>query len=356
MRKVFRIVFVFTVFASLCITAEAQPSDPLAELEAWNKIKESSVAADYHDFMQKFPNGSLAARAREKMNTLGDPVWNELKKSNDPFKYRDYIKANPNSPFLDQAKARLEVLTVATIEWEKLKAAGDGTAVMQFIKDNPSHPFVEEAKADIENSLWEEIVRTGEERLLEFYALHYSTTERGKEAASKLQTRRAAKREQDLLGIRGRIAALNGVKATLHHSSGAAPTEYWYENKVVDVCTLETTEFVNETYNRSLDYGSKFYRIDLNKVRRVDPGSSTNWGFGIAVSGGASDYRSPGDIKFSGIYQYFTRKSTSKPFQFHSSLPLSETYVVVLRTYDSNVASRFAADLNALVSLCKASK
>jgi hypothetical protein len=334
----------------------AQSADPLAELEAWNKIKESSVAADYHAFLKKFPNGSLAAQARARMNTIGDPVWNELKNSKDPFKFRDYIKANPDSPFLDQAKARFEVLAPALIEWEKLKAAGDGTAVMQFIQNNPSHPFVEEAKADIENSLWTEIGRTGEEDLLEFYALHYSDTERGKEAASKLQTRKATKRERDLQGIRTRIAALNGVRVT-YHSPGYPPTEYWFENNVVDPCTFETREYTRSTYKGSLDYVVKIFRIDLGKVAQVYPETPTSWGYRIGLMGELGGYSTPREKRFSGTSQFFQRKSaTAVPVSDGRVDVLSESYVVVLSTYDSNIATRFAADLNALVAICKASK
>ena len=282
-----------TIIGAVNFSASAQSSlsspDPLAELEAWNKVKESSVAADYHAFLKKFPSGSLAAQARARMNTIGDPVWNELKNSKDPFKFRDYIKANPDSPFIDQAKARFEVLAPALIEWEKLKAAGDGTAIMQFILDKPSHPFVEEAKAAIESDLWAEIGRTGEEDLLEFYSLHYSGTERGKEAAAKLQTRKAAKREQDLQGIRARIAALNGVRVT-YHSPGYPSTEYWFENNIVDPCTFETKEFSRNTYKGSLDYVVKFFRIDLGKVTQVNPETPTSWGYRIGLMGGPGGY------------------------------------------------------------------
>ena len=335
----------------VCAVPSHGQSDPLAELEAWNKVKESSVAADYHAFLKKFPNGSLAARARERMNELGDPVWNELKKSNDPFKYRDYIKANPDSPFIDQAKARLGVLAPAAIEWEKVKALRDVPSIMRFISANPSGPFAADAKTMIEPELWAAISAGPTDDLLEFYSLHYSSTERGREAASKLQTRKAAKREQDLQGIRTRIAAQNGVKVTRQHT-GYPSTEHWYENKVLDACTLETTEFDVNTYNKGLSYVSKSYRIDLSKVISIDPGKPNSWGIQIGVSGGTP----PSPNKFSGTSQYFTRKSISRPFTLYSSTPLSEAYVWVLNTYDGNIAARFTADLNALLAICKASK
>lgn len=195
-RIVFILIWYFIALFSFTVTVNAQEPDPLAELEAWNKIKESTVAADYHAFLQKFPNGSLAARAREKMNTLGDPVWNELKKSNDPFKYRDYIQANPNSPFLDQAKARLEVLTPAAVEWEKIKITGDLAEIMRFVESNPTHPFVGDAKQLIEMELFTAVTNTESEDLLGFVVKHYSDREHARTAGERLAKLKALRRER----------------------------------------------------------------------------------------------------------------------------------------------------------------
>jgi hypothetical protein len=40
-------------------------NDPLAELEAWNKVKNSKNAFDYAAFLKRFPDGSFADTARE---------------------------------------------------------------------------------------------------------------------------------------------------------------------------------------------------------------------------------------------------------------------------------------------------
>ena len=329
--------------------------DAGAELEMWRKVSQSTVAMDYFVFIQTFPDGKFAETARKKMLEIGDPVWNELKKSSEPAKYIDYIKANPDSPFLETAKARFAAVAMAAMEWEKVRATGDTRSIMRFISANPSGLYAADAKAMIEGDLWAKISASPADDLLEFYVLHYPNTERSKEAASKLQASKAAQREAEFQGIRSRIAAQNDVKVTRQHT-GYAPTVHWYQNKVLNVCTLETTEFDVQTYNRGLDYSSKSFRIDLKNVRRTYPGVANSWGFQIAVGGNASEYSSPNDYKFSGTGQYFTRKSTSKPFALKSTVPLSETYIVVLNTYDANIAATFAKDLNALVGMCKASK
>ena len=157
--------------------------DALAELEAWNEIKNSSVASDYHAFLKKFPNGALATRARERINTLGDPVWDELKKSKDPFKYRDYIKGNPDSPFLDQAQARFDVLLRDFIEWEKTKATRELSTIQAFIKNKPKNEFVDEALKTIEPLLWQKIQEAGDFDSLLSYRRYFEGSEREKEVA-----------------------------------------------------------------------------------------------------------------------------------------------------------------------------
>lgn len=322
-------------------------SDPLAELEAWNKIKESSVAADYHSFLQKFPNGSLAARARERMNTLGDPVWNELKKSNDPFKYRDYIKANPNSPFLDQAKAQLEILTPAAVEWEKVKAVGDLQSVMRFIAASPAGPYAADAKTMIEPELWRKISTSETDDLLEFYSRHYSDTERGKEAGLKLKRLKSAKRELEFQGIRSRLTAFNGVQFNRVQSGGTTGATMWYENKIVDLCTLKTTANEMSTLH-PLMYSSESYRIDFTTGRPISIGS--------IFPGSTSVFVAFGGSIFSGIGRNYSRKSASNPFVQFSSYPTRGSSAVALTTPDSGAAARFADDLKKLAGLCKASK
>lgn len=240
-------------------SAQSNAKDgPLAELEAWNKIKESSVAADYHAFLKKFPNGSLAAQARARMNTIGDPVWNELKNSKDPFKFRDYIKANPDSPFLDQAKARFDVLAPALIEWEKLKAAGDRTAVMQFIQNNPSHPFVEEAKAAIENDLWEEAARTGKESLFKFYAEHYNTPRRA-QALEKLKEYDESRKREAYGDPRDSVIAHSGTKI---------PSTYpwWFSYSFESECRVFVTEMMGFKDKSTTDLAG----VNLRIVSSID--------------------------------------------------------------------------------------
>lgn len=351
MRKVFRFVFVFTVIASLCFAVQAQTPDPLAELESWNKIKECSVAADYHAFLKEFPNGSLAARAREKMNTLGDPVWNELKESNDPFKYRDYIKANPNSPFLDQAKARLEVLTVAMIEWEKVKAVGDMQSIMRLISTDPSGPFAPDAKAMIEQRLWDEIALTGTEDHLKFYAEHYAGTDRGKQASTRYLALLDQKKEREFAELKARFVGYGGKWLDSGTGNGNSAFNYI----VTGPCSLLAVWSFDPTDN-SLPEKTEF-PIDISRA-------GTIWVYSSFLNQTAASVRTDAGYQLTSKRTYYSRNPRWGTFVPKASWEssLTEPYyeqksaVWIGSFTDKATAERFKADYLKLVNYCSASR
>lgn len=339
----FLCAFVIGLAASGYISAQSSAPDPLAELEAWNKIKESTLATDYDAFLKKFPNGSLATRAREKMNTLGDPVWNELKKSNDPFRYRDYIKNNPNSPFLDQAKVRMDRLIPAAVAWEKAKAAGDLDSIMQFISSDPAGPFAAEAKASIQPKLLEAIAANKPVNLLEFYANHYSDTPKGKEVAATLESVKEADARSTFAGIKARIEALNGKKIQLRPTQpGAVATDVWFENKVVDPCKVE------------LNWSSFLLR------------NSTRYSYGLVGDVRQLSFRThfDADTNTTAVFaKPITGAKMKIPFLAFGPdgnlivLPVTHldmAEMAVLTTNDHSAAQALFDDLNKLVDVCKA--
>lgn len=131
--------------------------DAMAELEMWNRVKTGTNANDYYLFLKRFPAGSFAKLASAKMNEIGDSEWNEIKKTADPFKYRDYIRKNPNSPFLEQAKQKMDSLTRMAIEWEKVKDSQDPNDLIEFVRAHPMHPNAEEAKKRVSELMWAQI-------------------------------------------------------------------------------------------------------------------------------------------------------------------------------------------------------
>lgn len=132
-------------------------SDPLEELELWNKVKESNTAADYYLFIERFPDGRFAAQARTKMNQVGDSEWNELKNSTDPIKFREYIKKYPNSPFIEQAKVRYEILAKELVEWELIKESQNADDFLRYADKFPNSAFYMEARNKAAEIDWSRI-------------------------------------------------------------------------------------------------------------------------------------------------------------------------------------------------------
>lgn len=124
--------------------------DPLAEFEEWNKVKTSANAADYQSYLQKYPNGSFAKQARDKMNEIGDPEWNNVKTSKDATVFRDYLNKNPNSPFADEARAKMRMLAESMIAWEQIKDSKKYEDFEEYIKKYPNSAQIDEAKKAIE--------------------------------------------------------------------------------------------------------------------------------------------------------------------------------------------------------------
>jgi hypothetical protein len=246
------------------ISIDAQSIDPVAELEAWNRVKESHIAADYHAFLKKFPNSALAIKASERMNILGDPEWNELKKSNDPLSYRDYIKAHPDSPFVDQAQARLKVLTTEAIRWETAKATDSVYEVIDLIEFSFAPSFTADAKLFLEPRLWDEISRNPTEYKLKTYAEFYSQSDRGNEAATRYEELAKANRRLSFEQLKATLESKNGLTVVRHNI-----TLKNQQLEILDTCAVRNKfAYVQESPTR--DSGEfSWDTFDLKKYKRA---------------------------------------------------------------------------------------
>jgi tetratricopeptide (TPR) repeat protein len=99
-----------------------------AELDDWNAIKDSKAAADYENFLKKYPNGAFADLAKLRVKQyasssapaattpaadpqlaeLGD--WNAIKDSKNAADFESFLKKYPNGNFRDLANLRLTQL------------------------------------------------------------------------------------------------------------------------------------------------------------------------------------------------------------------------------------------------------
>lgn len=165
-----------------------------------------------------------------------------------------------------------------------------------------------------------------------------------------------AQREAEFQGIRSRIAAHNGVRATRQQTGGTTGGILWHENKIPDVCTLETTQNDLSTAN-PLWYSSEVYRIDLRLVKNVYSHNTFPGLTLVYISSTPTKYSSYNDPKFAGSQQSYNRKSTAKPFlPYMAPQAVQQSWVIPFTTHDAKLAAKFVEDVNALAAMCRASK
>ena len=113
--------------------------DPMAfELSYWETIKNSTNADDFKSYLEKYPNGQFAALAKNRIATLEAPAkpaeskpappndsatelafWDAVKNSTSAADYRAYLQKYPNGAFVELAKNRLAPLEAAERERAK---------------------------------------------------------------------------------------------------------------------------------------------------------------------------------------------------------------------------------------------
>jgi tetratricopeptide (TPR) repeat protein len=105
------------------------------ELDFWNSIKDSKNAADYQNYLDKYPDGNFADLAKLRVKKYAPPpaptaaaapaaapvdpqqadiaYWNSIKSSKNAADYKSYLEKYPNGEFVDLAKLRVEQYSAA---------------------------------------------------------------------------------------------------------------------------------------------------------------------------------------------------------------------------------------------------
>ena len=139
--------------------------DPLAfELSYWETIKNSTNADDFKAYLEKYPNGQFASLAKNRINSLDAPAkpvesraapandsatelafWDSVKTSTSAADYRAYLQKYPDGTFAELAKNRLASLEAAgrpAVEqdsivgtWKGSSPVGDVKYEFQFMAD-----------------------------------------------------------------------------------------------------------------------------------------------------------------------------------------------------------------------------
>jgi Flp pilus assembly protein TadD len=99
-----------------------------SELDYWNSIKNSKKAEDYQSYLDKYPNGNFVDLAKLRVKKYApapapaaapaaapvDPqeadlaYWKSIKNSTNAADYKAYLEKYPNGEFVDVAKLRIE--------------------------------------------------------------------------------------------------------------------------------------------------------------------------------------------------------------------------------------------------------
>jgi adenylate cyclase len=125
--EVFRLVFDPDAPAQ----APAPPSIPQAEERAnegseaieisfWQSVEAGNTAAEYHAYLERYPNGSFAALAQCRLSatSVGGSqersvelaFWESVRDSDDPAMFLAYLEKYPNGEFKSLAEIRLETV------------------------------------------------------------------------------------------------------------------------------------------------------------------------------------------------------------------------------------------------------
>ncbi len=117
--------------SSPAVAAAPDPDLVAVELAFWDAIKESEDPAEFSAYLEQYPEGSFAALADSRRETLlqakaeprpappePDPVeltfWDTVKESDNPAMYAAYLEKYPEGSFDALAKVRLEELDAPT--------------------------------------------------------------------------------------------------------------------------------------------------------------------------------------------------------------------------------------------------
>lgn len=141
------------------------------ETQAWKSIYPNGSMEDFRLFMEKYPDGEHYNMARECFLEQKKVVtdWNEVKDLGNPYLLRDYINANTSSPYVAEAKHKLD-----SILWGKVMVDNDEFALREYISMLPEGDHIDQVKARLDKAEAATITSSQEESCLttlrEFYS------------------------------------------------------------------------------------------------------------------------------------------------------------------------------------------
>ncbi|MEK7831599.1 MAG: TonB family protein, partial [Acidobacteriota bacterium] len=120
-----------------------------AEQLAWETASASGTAAEFGAFLQKYPESKFAAAARERMETSD---WEAIKSGDKIASFETHLKKYPAGKFAALARERAEQL-----EWDAVKAGVNATDFDAYLKKYPAGKFSATATERLEQLEWEAV-------------------------------------------------------------------------------------------------------------------------------------------------------------------------------------------------------
>jgi adenylate cyclase len=90
------------------------------EISFWQSVESGNTAAEYHAYLERYPNGSFAALAQSRLFATGIgggqersvelAFWESVRDSGDPAMFLAYLEKYPNGEFKSLAEIRLEAI------------------------------------------------------------------------------------------------------------------------------------------------------------------------------------------------------------------------------------------------------
>lgn len=121
-------------------------SDPAAD---WNQATAQGTAPAYQAFLNKYPNDTHAADARQRIQTIEDgEAWITAETANSVDGYQHYIATEPHGANAQAAHEQIMALQRAAA-WQEAKSAGTGAATQAFLQKYPNGPEADQARAQL---------------------------------------------------------------------------------------------------------------------------------------------------------------------------------------------------------------
>lgn len=193
------------LIGSLCSISAAALLACSSPAVDWNQATAQGTAAAYQSFLNKYPNDTHAAEARQRIQQIQDgEAWITAETANSVDSYQQYIAAQPHGANVQAAHTQITALQRAAA-WQDAKNAGTGFALQNFLQKYPQGPEADQARTQLVKFDYQAELGT------------YSSSKQADQARARLQDHYG----KDLQAV---MIVPPSAKGKLYHVTSAAMT------------------------------------------------------------------------------------------------------------------------------------